>query len=110
MGTQCNCKLKGSTEHAQILNTEKFLLAVHDKSRLRILCLIKDETLTVSEIQKHLSLPQNMTSHHLAKLKKIGLLNEIRDGQFRKYTVNKTVFDSYIEIFKNITQTGRNSM
>lgn len=110
MGIQCNCKIKGSEEHYQILQTENFLLAVHDKSRLRILCLIKDEVLTVGEIQKHLGLPQNMTSHHLAKLKKLDLLIEKRDGQYRKYTVNKKVFNSYIKIFKNITQPGKKTM
>lgn len=110
MGTQCNCKQKGSVEYSQILETEKFLLAVHDKSRLRILCLIKDEILSVGEIQKHLNIPQNMTSHHLAKLKKLDLLIESREGQFRKYTVNKKVFNSYIKIFKNIAQTKKGGM
>lgn len=106
MSKYCNCQTKGSAEYNQILLTEKFLLAVHDKTRLRMICLIKDDFMTVGEIQRSLNIPQNMTSHHLAKLKKLDLLIEKRDGQFRRYTLNQKKFNDCLGIFKCIAHPG----
>lgn len=102
MRTKCNCQIKGSVEEKRILDAEKFLKAINNKNRLRIVCLLKNQTLTVGELQKQLQLPQNMTSHNIAILKKLNLLIEQREGQFRKYKINQNVFGGYIECFSEI--------
>ena len=102
MVNKCNCQIKGSKEESNMLDIEKFLKAINNKNRLKIVCLLKDKILTVGELQKQLQLPQNMTSHNISILKKLNLLIEQREGQFRKYTVNKDVFNEYIKCFNEI--------
>lgn len=99
---KCNCMGKGSLEGKNVLDMEKFLKAISNKNRLKIVCLLKDQTMTVGELQKNLQLPQNMTSHNIAILKKLNLLIEQREGQFRKYNINQDVFGEYLRCFGNI--------
>lgn len=100
--TKCGCQIKGSAEYRRISDVEKFLKALNNKHRLKIVCLLKNTVMTVGELQKQLQLPQNMTSHNISILKKLNLLIEQREGQFRKYTVNKDVFNEYINCFNEI--------
>lgn len=99
---KCDCQVKGTKGYDNLLKTEKFLKAINHKHRLMILCFLKDEMHTVGEIQERLKLPQNMTSHNIAILKKLDLLKEKKEGQFRKYTVNQRVFKNYLQHFCEI--------
>jgi ArsR family transcriptional regulator len=57
-----------------------------DPTRLRILCLLRNEELCVCEILKSLELPQNLVSHHLRVLREAGLIDGARDGKFMRYS------------------------
>lgn len=73
----------------------KFLKVVSDANRLRILCLLGEGRMNVTQIHTKLKLPQNLTSHHISKLKSLDLLIENRDGTFRNYSVNNKKLREY---------------
>jgi len=66
--------------------------------------LRKNEPLTVSEIQTHLSCncEQSMLSHHLIKMKDRGILSSMKNGKFIYYKIeNKKILD-LIEIMQQL--------
>jgi len=89
------------SEKERIADLNAFLKAVSDMNRLRILYVLKGKTLNVGEIYGKLKLPQNLTSHHISRLKRIGVLNERRDGVFRHYSLNVKKLKQYSDMFKD---------
>lgn len=81
-------KSTSAAENAKFSEVSKFLKLVSDENRLRILLILGDGTMNVTDIHSKLKLPQNLTSHHISKLKSMELLNEKREGTFRHYSVN----------------------
>lgn len=69
--------------------------ALGDPTRLAIVRMlaINGET-CVCKIVDELNMGQSAVSHHMAKLKQVGLLHSRRDGQWIHYSVN-------IEVLKN---------
>ena len=86
----------------KFLKAKKFLKTVAEENRLKILFELKNKTMNVTELHTKLKLPQNLTSHHISKLKKVGLLNEKHDGTFRLYSVNKKKLAESTRIFKEL--------
>jgi len=76
-----NCG-KGETEEFKKIVSLSFLLkTIAEESRLKILCLIGRGKLCVCDIAEALDLSQSLVSHHLADLKKIGLVKDEKRGQ-----------------------------
>jgi ubiquinone/menaquinone biosynthesis C-methylase UbiE/DNA-binding transcriptional ArsR family regulator len=65
----------------------KSLSLLADANRLRILALLREEELSVAELQEVLSLGQSNISAQLAKLKESGLVTDRRSGKNRLYRV-----------------------
>jgi len=63
----------------------KILRAAADPSRLRILLLLKDEELSVAELQEILTMGQSTISTHLSQLKQAGLVEDRRTGKSSLY-------------------------
>lgn len=78
----------------------KFLKSVSDKNRLKILLELRGTVLNVTELHTNLGLPQNLTSHHISKLKELSLLTEKSEGTFRRYTVNSKKMKEYENMLK----------
>jgi len=98
-----NSKNKGQASGAdKFSKAKKFLKTVAEENRLKILFELKNKTMNVTELHTKLRLPQNLTSHHISKLKKVGLLIEKHDGTFRLYSVNKKKLAESIRIFKEL--------
>lgn len=85
-----------------ILNLREFLKVISDTNRLRILCLLTKKELCVCEIFETLQLPQNLVSHHLAKLEKLALLEKRKEGTFIIYSINSKVLKQYKNLFNQI--------
>ncbi|MDP0490039.1 MAG: metalloregulator ArsR/SmtB family transcription factor [Verrucomicrobiota bacterium JB023] len=68
-----------------ILNSLKLLA---DPTRLRILLLLNEESLSVAELQEILAMGQSRISSQLSSLKKEGLLNDTRSGRNIIYTAD----------------------
>lgn len=97
-------KISGKTleTNKQFLDVNKFLKIVADENRLRILVLLEDGAMNVTDIHSKLKLPQNLTSHHISKLKGLELLLEKREGTFRHYSVNTKKLKEYNRLFKGL--------
>jgi ubiquinone/menaquinone biosynthesis C-methylase UbiE/DNA-binding transcriptional ArsR family regulator len=65
----------------------KSLSLIADATRVRILLLLREEELSVAELQEILALPQSNISAQLAKLKSAGLVNDRRSGKNRLYSL-----------------------
>lgn len=93
---------KKAENGAQFMEINKFLAMSSDTNRLRILFLLSKGSLNVSEIHTKLKLPQNLTSHHISKLKSANLLLEKREGTFRHYSVNVKQLRDYLKDFREL--------
>lgn len=86
-----DCCNKNKKESKDIMDLCNFLKIISDKNRLKIICLLGDESLCVCKIFKALNLSQKLTSHHLGQLKKAGILERKKRGSFAYYNLNKKV-------------------
>lgn len=62
--------------------------ALADKTRLRILALLKEESLCVGELVSVLGMTQPAVSQHVRKLRQAGLIKERRQGQWIYYSLH----------------------
>jgi ArsR family transcriptional regulator len=61
------------------------LRVLADSTRVRLLCALEEEELTVAELQEVLDVPQPRVSTHLRRLKEAGLAHDRVDGPHRYY-------------------------
>jgi ubiquinone/menaquinone biosynthesis C-methylase UbiE/biotin operon repressor len=67
----------------------KALRALAEPSRLRILLLLKEEELSVAELQEVLTMGQSSISTHLSQLKQAGLVEDRRTGKNNLYRLSR---------------------
>ncbi len=67
---------------------DDFLKAMADETRRRILVLLQEREMNVSELTERLSVTQPTISHHLAILRRANLVRPRREGQQRFYRAN----------------------
>lgn len=70
------------------------------KPRLKIVSLLMEQPMTVSELLGHIPMEQNSLSHHLKVLRDGGLVAARREGAFLRYQLkpNVKVADTEIDI------------
>jgi ArsR family transcriptional regulator len=69
--------------------------ALADPTRLRILSALRENELSVAELQEVLGIGQSRISNHLAQLKAVGLLRDRREGQkayYRRAEVGREIW------------------
>lgn len=66
--------------------------AMSDKTRLKMLALLKEEELCVCEFVEIFEMTQPAISQHLRKLKNAKLVKERREGQWVFYSLDGSVF------------------
>jgi ArsR family transcriptional regulator len=67
-------------EFRQLDSLSLLLKIVGDKSRLQILCILRQGEHCVCEILDHLNMSQSLVSHHLRDLKDAGIVKSKKDG------------------------------
>ncbi len=67
----------------------KSLSLIADPTRVRLLLLLKNEELSVAELQEILALPQSNISAQLSRLKTAGLVQDRRSGKNRLYSLEE---------------------
>lgn len=67
----------------------QLLKLVSDNSRLRILCVLKDNERCVCDIIQNIHLSQSLISHHLSDLKNAGLVNDRKEGKWVYYSLTQ---------------------
>jgi|SRR3989338_4468464 len=80
----------------QVTSLSSLLKLVGEESRLKILCILRQNIYCVCEIEKHVNLSQSLISHHLKDLKEAGLIQDEKKQQ--------RVYYFLTEKGKNITE------
>lgn len=96
------CCAKNSSEADNIASTHKFLRAIADENRLKILCLLRKGTKCVCEIVPSIGISDKLASHHLKQLKELGLIADERKGNFIYYSLNQKIIGKYKQLFNKI--------
>lgn len=73
--------------------------ALSDKTRRKILELLKEKDMTAGEIADYFNITKASISHHLNMLKQADLVSDERKGQFIYYSLNTSVFEEVIGWF-----------
>ena len=81
------CCTPVSTESNQVSDLSALLKIVSEKSRLKLLCVLKQGEHCVCEIMEHVDMSQSLVSHHLKDLKDIGLVNDEKRGLYVFYSL-----------------------
>lgn len=90
------------------IDIPQFFKILSDPTRLRCLSLLESEgELCVCELTHALKLAQPKISHHLAALRKLGLVSDRRDGLWIYYRINKELPQWAAQVIQ-ITMTGIN--
>jgi biotin operon repressor len=88
------------TPPASVLNGQmlELLKALADAKRLQIVGLLAGErALSVEQLAASLGLGMSTTSHHLARLERIGLVSSRSHGHYNLYTLHPQVLESAIK-------------
>jgi ArsR family transcriptional regulator, arsenate/arsenite/antimonite-responsive transcriptional repressor len=71
--------------------------ALNDSTRREILELLKQQDLTAGEIVEKFNISGPSISHHLELLKRAGLVDSKKEGQYVRYSINMTVIDEIMQ-------------
>jgi SAM-dependent methyltransferase/biotin operon repressor len=82
----------------------KTLRVVADPNRLRILLLLKDEELSVAELQEVLVMGQSTISTHLSQLKQAGLVEDRRTGKNNLYRLSPAATSGGGDLLEGLLQ------
>lgn len=87
-----------------IFNLDLAFKALNDKTRREILELLRKRDMTAGEIAEQFDISFPSISHHLELLKRAGLIESEKQGQYVTYSLNTTVLD---DIMKWILQLNK---
>ncbi|MBA4495073.1 ArsR/SmtB family transcription factor [Paenactinomyces guangxiensis] len=76
--------------------------ALSDKTRLRILALLKVEDLCVCELVEILQISQPAVSQHMRKLKNAKLVKERRSGQWVFYSLDGSMYPFFEKVLQSL--------
>ena len=85
-----------------VLKATALLKTIANKNRLMILCQIKEEELTVTDLYKSMNLSQSAISQHLALMRKEGFVKTRREQKNIYYSISsKEIKDIINTLYKN---------
>lgn len=84
-----SCCSANKREYKQISLLSSLLRLVGEESRLKILCILKQDEHCVCEVEKHINLSQSLISHHLKDLKNAGLIQDEKKQQWVYYSLTE---------------------
>lgn len=82
-----SCCTPANREYREVASLSKLLKLVGEESRLKILCILRQDKHCVCEIEKHVDLSQSLISHHLRDLKSAGIIQSEKKGQWVYYSL-----------------------
>ncbi|EKE29879.1 MAG: Transcriptional regulator [uncultured bacterium (gcode 4)] len=71
--------------------------ALWDKNRRKIIEILREKDMSVSELLTHFPITQASLSHHLDILKRANLVLDERRWQFIFYSLNMSVFEEFVK-------------
>lgn len=94
--------MKEETKKEKTFNPEVFFAALADRTRLRLLNLMRDGEVCVCFFAETLDTNNPKISRHLAYLKKAGLVAARRDGKWMHYRVIEPKNKRAAEVFASV--------
>jgi DNA-binding transcriptional ArsR family regulator len=79
-------------------NAARFLKSLAHRDRLKLLCCLMDQELTVGEIEAQVGASQSAISQHLGRLKDEGILTSRRNGRQVLYAIADPTVLALIEV------------
>ena len=79
-------------------NAAEFLSCLGNPYRLQILAMLMDGDKNVSEISKVIKIRQSLTSQHLSRLRRAGLVEAHRIGRYVSYSIENTAAKEILQI------------
>lgn len=76
--------------------------ALSDPNRRRILQVLKTGRMNAGEIGTHFDMTAATLSYHLKILKDADLIYEEREGNYRIYSLNRSLFESILSYFYDL--------
>lgn len=83
--------------------------ALADPTRRKIIDLLKEQDRTAGELAEFFAMSKPSLSHHLNTLKHAGLIQDEREGQYIRYTLNMTVLQEVLGWVLSVTSAGSGS-
>jgi len=77
-----------------------FFKAFSNETRLNIISLLRNGSLTVSDICEKTGFEQSRVSHNLKCLENCGFVNIIQKGNFREYSLDKETIIPIVDLFE----------
>ena len=81
--------------------------ALNDQTRREILELLRKRDMTAGEIVDKFNISGPSISHHLELLKRAGLIESEKKGQFNIYSLNMTVLDDIMKWMVQFNKKGK---
>lgn len=81
--------------------------ALNDPTRRQILELLRVQSLTAGEIADACEVGKPTVSHHLDLLRQAELIEEERQGQFRRYHLNTSVVEDVMVWLSGLIETPK---
>ena len=81
------CCENDSQEITKVDSLSQLLKIVGEPSRLKILCMLRQNEHCVCELIDHIKLSQSLISHHLQDLKESGIVVDEKRGSFVYYAL-----------------------
>jgi DNA-binding transcriptional ArsR family regulator len=89
---------------------ESLLMALADKTRLRLLYLMADGEISVGDLTAAIGVSQPKISRHLAYLRSSGLVNTRRDGKSIYYSIRWPQDDGMFRVIKRTVEAMEASL
>jgi ArsR family transcriptional regulator, arsenate/arsenite/antimonite-responsive transcriptional repressor len=87
---------------AKVFDMELFFQALADRTRLRLLNLMRDDEICVCFFVEVFDSNQPKISRHLAYLKKAGLVSARRDGKWMHYQITKPTDEHARKVLEDV--------
>ena len=84
---------------------DKVFKALSDKTRRKIINLLKQKDMTAGEIAENFNISKPSISEHLKILKNANLISSARNGQFITYYLNTSVLEDVVSYFMEIVSS-----
>lgn len=108
MRSKLEKSIENIDEYRYNVSVDKIFKALADKNRRKILTLLKNRELSVSEILENFDIGQATISNHLSILRKAGLVRFTVKGKLRVYRLDYELFSAFIKQINNFLDVNQN--
>jgi len=85
-----SCCSPDTKEYKSVLTLSSILKLVAEESRLKLFCILGSGEHCVCELLEHVDMSQSLVSHHLADMKRAGLVTDDKQGLRVYYQLTRT--------------------